>query len=99
MLQETRILAQEQIMRRPTPSARGQIDDGWFVLAAILIDRFSTASGSAKKKERSPGTAGLISRFWDWWSRPSANTARTGSSPAIDAATHLEIRSLGGMPR
>lgn len=84
-------------MSRPTPSARGKIDDGWFVFPAILIDRFGTASGKVKKTGRSPGTAGLISRFWDWWSRPSANTARTGSSPAIDAATHLEIRSLGGM--
>lgn len=86
-------------MSRPNASARAQIEDGWFVFAAILIDRFGAAPGNARQTVRSPGAPGLIRRFRGWWSRPSDNAAWTGSSRALDAATRLEIRSLGGRPR
>lgn len=88
-------------MTPATPSPRSPINDGWIVFGRMLSDSFGPATGALQDPPlagaiRGPGP---LRRLREWWARPSANTARIGSSPAADAATRLDILVRGGFPR
>ena len=77
-------------------SDRSPLNDGWLVFGQLLSECVSPARtdtpAAPYERARVSLTVRLLNILRDWWQRPRSEAANT---PAIDAATRLEVLVRG----